>query len=136
MSSRGSYATNGHVTTYEYTTIYVDNVGGKVLVGTTSKSHSLPDYSHTLNSVYIKLKKDNKTLHAMRFYDEKGHPIIEIAYHPEPKINNGNREESIVHFHLYDNKLGRNNVHRMDKYPEIKEKYSKYLKEYSLYDKC
>jgi hypothetical protein len=136
MSSRGSYAVNGHVTTSEYTTIYVDNAGGKVLKGTSSKSHSLPDFAHTPNSVYVKLKKDGKTLHEMRFYDDKGHPIIEIAYHPEPKINNGNREDSIVHFHLYDSKLGRNYVYRMYEHPDIKEKYAKYLKEYGLYDKC
>ncbi len=135
MSSRGSYAVNGHITTNEYTTIYVDKAGSKILKGTSSKSHSLPDYAHTPNSVYVKLKKDGRTLHEMRFYDEKGHPIIEIAYHPEPKINNGNREDSIVHFHIYKG-LDRNLAQRMDEHLKIKEKYAKYLKEYGLYDKC
>ena len=135
MSSRGSYAVNGHVTINEYATIYVDNVGGKILEGTSPKSHSLPDYAHTPNSVYAKLKPDGKTLHEMRFYNDKGNPIIEIAYHPEPKINNGDRETSIVHFHIYKG-LDRDPAQRMDNYLEIKEKYAKYLKEYGLYDKC
>lgn len=135
MSSRGSYAENGHVTTSEYTTIYVDDAGGKVLEGTSPRSHSLPDYAHTPNSVYVKLKSDGKTLREMRIYGNKGQPIIEIAYHPEPKINNGDREASIVHFHIY-NGLDRDPAKRMDKHSNIKEKYAKYLKEYGLYDKC
>ena len=100
MSSRGSYAVNGHVTTKEYETIYVDNIGSKILEGTSPKSHSLPDYAHTSNSVYIKLKYDGKTLHEMCFYNDKGNLIMEIAYHPEPKINNGDRGTSILHFHI------------------------------------
>ncbi len=136
MSSRGSYAVNGHVTTNEYMTTHVDSTGGKILKGCSTRRHSLPDYAHTPNSVYIKLKKDGKTLHEMRFYDEKGYPFIEIAYHPEPQINNGDRDNCIVHFHLYDNKLGRSTAYRMDEYADIKEKYSEYLKEYDLYDKC
>ena len=135
MSSRGSYAVNGHVTTNEYATIYIDNIGSKILEGTSPKSHSLLDYAHTPNSVYVKLKPDGNTLHEMRFYNDKGNLIIEIAYHPEPKINNGDRETSIVHFHVYKG-LDRNPAQRMDEHPHIKEKYAKYLKEYGLYDKC
>jgi hypothetical protein len=71
----------------------------------------------------------------MRFYNEKGNLIIEIAYQPDPKINNGDRETSIVHFHVY-NGLYRAPAQRMDGHLEIKEKYAKYLKEYGLYDKC
>lgn len=113
MSSRGSYAVNGHVTINEYATIYVDKIGGKILEGISPKSHSLPDYAHTSNSVYVKLKSDGKTLHEMRFYNDKGNPIIEIAYHPEPKINNGDRATNIVHFHIY-NRLDRAHAQRMD----------------------
>lgn len=57
MSSRGSYAVNGHVTTNEYMTTHVDSTGGKILKGCSTRRHSLPDYAHTPNSVYIKLKK-------------------------------------------------------------------------------
>lgn len=85
------------------------------------------------NSIYAKLKKDGKTLHEMRFYDEKGNPIIEIGYHPEPIINNGNRVTNILHYHIYSG-LDRINVERMSDHPDVKEKYSTYLKEFNLYD--
>ena len=135
MSSRGSFAKNGHVTTNEYKTIKVTSSGTKILEGY-GTNHSLPDYAHTPGSIYVKLKKDKKTLHEMRFYDDKGFPIIEIAYHPEPKINNGDRRNSIVHYHTFDG-IDHNSVpHRMNEHPEVKEKYKLFLEEYELYDKC
>lgn len=133
MSSRGSLAKNGHITTNEYRTIEITELEVKILEGL-DNNHSLPDYSHTPNSIYAKLKSDGKTLHEMRFYDEKGNPIIEIAYHPEPNINNGNRE-NVVHYHLFDG-LNRSEPTLVKTHPEIKEKYKKYLKEFDLYDKC
>jgi hypothetical protein len=132
MSSRGSRATNGHVTTSEYTTYSITNTGVKILKGI-GNNHSLPDYSHSPNSIYAKLKKDGKTLHEMRFYDKNGNPIIEIGYHPEPIINNGDRVMNILHYHVYSG-LDRINVERMSDHPDVKEKYSIYLKEFDLYD--
>lgn len=70
----------------------------------------------------------------MRFFDEKNMPIIEIAYHPEPNLNNGDRKNNILHFHLF-NGLKRDEPMRMNVNPMIKEKYKKYLKEFDLYDK-
>lgn len=134
MSSRGAEAENGHVTTTEYETTSITALGIKILKGR-GRNHSLPDYAHTPGSVYAKMKPNGKDLHEMRFYDEKGHPIIEIANHPEPSINNGNRHENVVHFHIYKG-LDRDNVQRMDAHPEVKSKYAKYLKEFDLYDKC
>lgn len=64
--------------------------------------------------------------------DEDGWPIIEIAYHPESTINEGCREP-VVHYHLY-NGLSRDAAKKMT--TDLKEKYSDYLKEYDLYDKC
>ena len=100
------------------------------------KNHSLPDYSHTPNSIYAKMKYDGVTLHEIRFYDDKGVPIIEIAYHPEPVINHGDRENSIVHYHLFKGINRDGQPYRMDEHLEVKEKYKVYLKEFNLYDKC
>ena len=130
MASRGSYAQNGHITNIEYTTIDVTTSGVKILQGV-GKIHSLPDYSYTPNSIYAKLKKSG-TLLAMRFYDSLGKVTFEIAYHPEPIINNGLRTE-IVHYHEY-NGLVRSPAKLLTK--ELKGKYAIYLKEFDLYDKC
>ena len=135
MSSRGSFARNGHITNCEYTTKNITSSGVKILIGI-GNNHSLPEYSHTPNSIYAKLKKDGVTLHELRFFNEKGFPVFEIAYHPESKINNGNKKDSIVHFHFFDGINRYPKAYRMDEYPEIKEKYKKYLKEFNLYDKC
>ncbi len=135
MSSRGSDAIDGGTPDIEYITVEITENNVKILEGVSTKFHSLPDFANSPNSIYAKIKKDGKTLHEMRFYDEKGNPIIEIAYHPEPNINNGDRERNIVHFHLY-NGLVRSKAYRMDQFPDVKEKYAKYLKEFNLYDKC
>jgi len=80
--------------------------------------------------------KEKKELHELRFYDKDGYPLIEIAYHPESAINNGDREHNIVHYHTF-NGINRNDPpFRMDKHPEVKEKYKEYLQEFNLYDKC
>lgn len=135
MASRGSAAKNGHVGTSEYKTVSITNTGAKILEGYDKQHHSLPDYSHTPNSVYVKLKKDGKTLHELRIYDSNGNPVIEIAYHPEPAINNGSYDD-VVHFHFFKKNLDRVLGGRVRDYPDIKEKYAKYLKEFGLYEKC
>lgn len=131
MSSRGSFAINGHVTTKNYKTDMITESGVKVLSGI-GNNHSLPELSHTPNSIYDKLKKDD-VLHELRFFDSQGYPIFEIAYHPEPNINNGNRIENIVHYYTF-NGLNRKPAKILDEI--IKKRYSKYLKEFGLYDKC
>ena len=130
MSSRGSRIKNGYITTSEYITKFITANNVKILVGVGSK-HSLPDFSRSSNAVYAKVR-DNGSLQEIRFYDAFGWPIIEIAYHPEPKINNGSRD-SVVHYHLY-NGLDRRNASLLTE--ELKQKYAKYLKEFNLYDKC
>ena len=135
MSSRGSAIKNGHVTSTEYETLKTTQHGVKILKGL-DNNHSLPDFAHTPNSIYAKMKYYGETIHEMRFYDKNGYPIIEIAYHPEPKINAGNREKNIVHFHTFTGVNRNPHAYRMDKNPDIKEKYKIYLKEFKLYDKC
>ncbi len=130
MASRGSKAKNGHVTTDEYSTESVTENGVKILKGN-GNNHSLPDYSHSVNSVYAKLGKDG-SLREMRFYDSHGNPVSEIAYHGEPKLNHG-KKEPIVHYHTYEGLVRSPAVRITD---EIKDKYAIYLKEFDLYDKC
>lgn len=59
MSSRGSVAKNGHFGTDQYRTVEVLPSGARVLEGN-GNYHSLPDYSHSPNSVYVRYNA-NKT---------------------------------------------------------------------------
>lgn len=134
MSSRGSKAKNGHITTTEYK---LKSDGGyifdaKVLVGTTSQSHSLPDYSHTPNRKYIK-ENPGGTFRELRIYGDKGQPILEIGYHPEPKLT-GNRHEYVLHYHTFKPNLEREMGGRISETEnsEIYNEYKKYLKRYGL----
>ena len=129
MSSRGSIIKYGFVTTNDYSTLFVTSTGAKVLVGI-GNNHSLPELSHSPNSIYVKLKNDNKTLHEVRFFDENCNPIIEIGYHPEPNLNNKNRENNILHFHTYKGLVRDKTVIMND---EIFNKYKFVLKEFNIY---
>ncbi len=133
MSSRGAKARNGHVTTDEYRMKTNDSYiyDAKILVGQ-HHEHSLPDYSHTPNSKYIKENPDG-TFREMRIYDNTGQPILEIAYHPEESLT-GDRHTRILHYHVYDSELNRDpgGVLSEKDHPDIYERYKKYLKEYGL----
>mgnify|MGYP004525105897 FL=1 len=74
------------------------------------------------------IAKPDGTFHEMRFYNEHHYLIMEIAYHPEPNLNNGNRTENILHVHEYpqqDNFRVRP-AHRITK--QEYEKYKKFFK--------
>lgn len=60
----------------------------------------MPEYSHSPNAVYVIYRKG--VFHAMRIYGEDHMPIIEIAYHPEPNLNHGDREHGIWYMHEYE----------------------------------
>jgi hypothetical protein len=134
MASRGSKATNGHVTTTEYkmkdSNSYVYDA--KVLVGTSPKNHGLPDYSHTPNSKYIKENPDG-SFREMRIYGGNGEPLREIGYHPEQSLT-GNRHEYVLHYHIFEANLNRVMGGRVSETEnaEIYDKYKKYLKGYGL----
>lgn len=98
MSSRGSVAKNGHVGTDQYRTVEVLPSGAKVLEGN-GNYHSLPDYSHSPNSVYVKYNA-NKTYVTIRFYGADHRMYLEIAYHPEPNI--GGPGKPVWHYHAYE----------------------------------
>lgn len=104
MGGRGTFAAGNNVAyTYEVdTTFSADGKinGVKILKGVDgSGKHGLPEEAHSSNA-YIKLKPDG-TFHEMRIYDEDHYLVKEIAYHPEPQLNNGNRKENILHIHEY-----------------------------------
>lgn len=122
MGGRGTFAA-GNPAPYSYETIgHIDDV--KVLQGINGK-HSLPEEAHS-SAAYIKLKPDG-TFHEMRIYDSDHYLVKEIAYHPEPKINNGNRSESILHIHEYKRDDFGHRTVRLLTQEEI-QKYRKYLK--------
>ena len=125
MSSRGSVAKNGHYMADEYETAEVLPHGEKVIEGL-GRNHSMPDYSHSANAVYVIRKKGR--FHAMRVYGEDHMPIVEIAFHPEPNLNHGNREDNIWHMHVYDKgSLDHNVAQKIS--VEVKKKYKDYLED-------
>lgn len=133
MSSRGSKTTNGHVTTNEYQLKNGKMIhDAKVLIGATNQQHGLPDYSHSPNRKYIKENPDG-SFREMRVYDNSGFPIIEIGYHPEPKLT-GNRHEYVLHYHTFESDMNRvlGGKLSLTENAKIYEMYEKYLKEYNL----
>lgn len=96
MGGRGTFAV-GNSVPYTYKTVGKIE-GVKVLQGLNGK-HGLPEEAHS-SSAYIKLKPDG-TFHEMRIYDANHYLVKEIAYHPEPNLNAGNRAENILHIHEY-----------------------------------
>ncbi len=121
MGGRGTYATGNNVA-YTYETVGKIE-GVKVLQGIKGK-HSLPEESHN-SLAYIKLKSDG-TFHEMRIYDKNHYLVKEIAYHPEPSLNNGNRSENVLHIHEYKRDNFKDRKPRLLKPEEIK-LYKKYL---------
>lgn len=122
MGGRGTFA-SGNKVKYTYTTIG-DIEGVKILQGINGK-HSLPEEAHS-SSAYIKLKPDG-TFHEMRIYDKDHYLIKEIAYHPEPKLNGGNKSENILHIHEYKRNNFKDRSARLLTVEELK-KYKKYFK--------
>lgn len=96
MGGRGTFAA-GRAVEYTYKTVdFIEGV--KVLQGLNGK-HGLPEEAHS-STAYIKLKPDG-TFHEMRIYDAEHYLVKEIAYHPEPKLNNGKKDENVLHIHEY-----------------------------------
>ena len=122
MGGRGTFA-SGNSVPYSYETVgYIEGV--KVLKGLNGK-HGLPEEAHSSNA-YIKLKPDG-TFHEMRIYDKDHYLVLEIAYHPEPKLNAGNKSENVLHIHEYKRDNFKDRTPRLMTQKEI-EKYKKYLK--------
>ena len=134
MGGRGTYAVGNNVAyTYEIDKTFSENGkinGVKILKGVEgSGKHGLPEEAHS-SSAYIKLKPDG-TFHEMRIYDDEHYLIKEIAYHPEPQLNNGNRKENVLHIHEYQKDNFKDRKPRFLK-PEEIEMYKKYLRGVNL----
>ena len=130
MGGRGTFAAGYSVAyTYEVDKTFSEDGkihGVKILKGIEgSGKHGLPEEAHS-SSAYIKLKPD-ETFHEMRIYDEQHYLIKEIAYHPEPQLNNGNRKENVLHIHEYQRDNFKDRKPRFLK-PEEIEMYRKYLR--------
>ena len=122
MGGRGTFA-SGNPVPYSYETVgYIEGV--KVLKGLNGK-HGLPEEAHS-SDAYIKLKPDG-TFHEMRIYDKDHYLVLEIAYHPEPKLNGGNKSDNVLHIHEYKRDNFKDRTPRLMTQKEI-EKYKKYLK--------
>lgn len=122
MGGRGTFAAGKNV---DYTYKTVDHIEGvKVLQGLNGK-HGLPEEAHS-STAYIKLKPDG-TFHEMRIYDADHYLVKEIAYHPEPNLNHGNRKKNVLHIHEYQRNNFKDRKPRLLK-PEEISLYHKYLK--------
>mgnify|MGYP007047906086 CR=1 FL=1 len=122
MGGRGTFAA-GNSVSFNYQP--VDRIEGvQVLQGINGK-HGLPEESHS-STAYIKLKPDG-TFHEMRIYDKDHYLVKEIAYHPEPKLNNGNKTDCVLHVHEYKRDNFKDRTPRLITSEEIK-CYKKYLK--------
>lgn len=99
MGGRGTYAAGNNVEMTFKTVGFIE--GLKVLEGIGGK-HGLPEESHSSNA-YIQLYRDG-TFKTMRIYGDDHYLKHEIAYHPEPSLNNGNTRERVLHIHEYPQK--------------------------------
>lgn len=120
MGGRGTYAA-GNAVSYSYETVGKIE-GVKVLRGIAGK-HGLPEEAHS-SWAYIKLKP-NGVFHEMRIYGKDHYLVKEIAYHPEPSLNNGDRTENALHVHDYPE---RGNFNKRPKRLITKEEYKAYKK--------
>lgn len=129
MGGRGTFASGKNVA-YTYETVgQIEGV--KVLRGINGK-HGLPEEAHS-SEAYIKLKPDG-TFHEMRIYDKDRYLIKEIAYHPEPAVNDG-KSANVLHVHDYTAKNDFN-IRPVRKMTEQEYKmYRKYLKGVPEHDK-
>lgn len=128
MASRGSVARNGHILDNEYKIVDVLEHGEKILEGVEPKFHTLPDYSHSPNAVYVlRSKKEKNTIHSMRIYGSDHRPILEFAFHPEPILNHKNRKENVWHMHIYKPNLDREPARYLTE--EVKRRYREYLED-------
>lgn len=134
MSSRGSVVKKGVISTDEYKTVEVfDNA--KIIEGI-GKNHSMPDYSHSKEAIYI-IEDKNGEFKQMRFYNSNHESVLEIAYEPEPKLSSTgrDRQSKILHYHVISpngGKFDRSNPIALNKDSNVYKMASKYLRRYNL----
>lgn len=118
MGGRGTFASGNSVDLTYRNKMKIHDVWA---VEGINGEHSLPVESHK-SSAYIKLEHDD-TFKEMRIYAKNHKPLYEIAYHAEPKLNNG-KNEKIFHVHYYDKYGNRSEARKIP--PQLLEKYRKY----------
>lgn len=126
MASRGVVNRLGIVTDEEYEYAGNDFEDASELIGI-GDNHSLPDYSHTPNRIYVKTGVNG--FREMRVYGEDGKLKLEIAFHPERNLDKSG--EFVLHYHEYDDTLERTPAKPITR--EIYEKYKKYLNHWGIY---
>lgn len=94
MGGRNTYAAGKNVP-FTYKTVGIFH-GVKVLEGINGK-HGLPEEAHT-SLAYAKLHKDGN-LQMLRFYDKDKFLVLEIGYHPEPRLTG--HHDFVYHIHEY-----------------------------------
>ena len=72
-----------------------------MFTGLTYRGH-FTDYLKKLIRA-LPISSSSQMEHSMKcvFITEHHYLIMEIAYHPEPNLNNGNRTENVLHVHEY-----------------------------------
>lgn len=119
MGGRGTYATGNMSHPFTYRTVGRFH-GIKVLEGLGGR-HNLPEEAHS-SSAYAKLYKDGN-LQMLRFYDKDKRLVLEIGYHPEPRLT-GHRGD-VYHIHTYTHDFRRSEA-RLLTHEEIA-RYGKYM---------
>ena len=119
MGGRNTYAAGKDVP-FTYRTVGIFH-GIKVLEGIGGK-HNLPEEAHS-SLAYAKLHKDGN-LQMLRFYDKDKYLVLEIGYHPEPKLTGHGRH--VYHIHEYTPGNFDSRPQRLFTQADI-EKYGKYL---------
>ena len=123
MGGRGTFAAGNNVA-YVYKTVGMIE-GVKVLRGL-GKKHALPEEAHS-STAYIKLKPDG-TFHEMRIYSKDHCACFEIAYHPEPKLNKGDRKKNVLHYHFIGKGFKHDHAIRLHKGSALYRKFKKYFR--------
>ena len=119
MGGRGTYAAGRNVPfTYKIVGVFH---GIKVLEGIGGK-HNLPEEAHS-SLAYAKLFKDGN-LQMLRFYDKDKFLVLEIGYHPEPKLTGHGRH--VYHIHEYSRDDFSNRPQRLFTQEDVK-RFGKYL---------
>lgn len=111
----------------KYKKLFVTKAGVSVLEGIDEKL-SLPLHSNIPNAIYGILAQDETYLTEIRFYDEQGNIIIELANHPKSITVTDISHMCILHYHTYQGRK-RQPGKRIKEHPEIETKYYNYIQE-------
>lgn len=95
MGGRGTYST-GKYPKYQYETI--GKIGNVKILQPIDKTKSLklPEESHTSGNAYVLLDKDG-IFHQYREYNNNHEVVLEIGYHHEKSIGNGDILHAYIH---------------------------------------